>query len=764
MSVTHCVPIGAFFAVSSLLTFRLALIGMMPAGDNTPVTQSVGHGSSTQSAPQPPPPAPMEMSAPTGTVPLEPMEMVHPDGMEASAQIFEEYEEFVLIRTTHYRQRYSRLFCDPAVLDQKVSAFMETLEMNFGPMSENFKIRLEKRRALMASRSGQHPQVTQQYSPVPPSNPPVIQVPPVVTHDVSADTVAAQAQLPKMAAPPPPAPMVKVFPGTQTVRPPPPPAPMAASPQAAELPNPFENLSGGCQWPTQPSMMFGPKGKGSSEVPKGKGKYFKGKEETPIVGKRPAPTLEDIDEEPKGKGKRLKGSAMVFTQSMKDALDLDKQFFAELEWDLRRRTHGIRTLAELADEHSKVSEHLAFWSSTLAHPLDPRDEVRIEEEWIRCVIRQMYVLRKTCFMDPRWRRYADLCISHSGHLMDPESRIVLWHSGGKPQPTNRAVLEGVMATGRTHAAVGRPRTHLVDPDQVDPEHVASTETHWPPPHLRVPDEIVTFRRSRDLDRQQCYVCTGYGHSGNKCPYLTAVYICTDIGQSLLRRANVAVPPGIRESSQPFVLALRLVLSYRWPLRMACVIAKGLVEDDTLEEELEDYGDYVDKKRMAEELGYPRDWEWTSWDKLFKRLITQRASYGLAPPTPRRDTRQDYVPDVIDTQQSADTYRNPQASRTVSTTGATSTRDSDYADLPMQGTHQTSEDTHMETQEENLPVQQESPDTQMDIQDQQSETHQETHEEAQQQQLETQLATQTSSTMAHSEEVVMEHRLKWMNLD
>ena len=122
---------------------------------------------------------------------------------------------------------------------------METLEMNFGPMSDNFKIRLEKRRALMAAKSGQHPPVIQ--------SPPVQPVPPVVTHDVSAD-----AQAPKTTAPPPapvvtappPAPMVKVFPGTQTVRPPPPPVPMAAPPMATELPNPFENLTGGYQWPT----------------------------------------------------------------------------------------------------------------------------------------------------------------------------------------------------------------------------------------------------------------------------------------------------------------------------------------------------------------------------------------------------------------------------------------------------------------------------------------------------------------------------------
>ena len=113
--------------------------------------------------------------------------------------------------------------------------------MTFGPMSENFKIRVEKRRALMAAKSGQHPSVV--------PSPPVIPAPPVVTHDVSADTAAAQAHAPTVTAPPPapmvtvpPVPKVKVFPGTQTVCPPPPSVPMAAPPVAAELPNPWADL------------------------------------------------------------------------------------------------------------------------------------------------------------------------------------------------------------------------------------------------------------------------------------------------------------------------------------------------------------------------------------------------------------------------------------------------------------------------------------------------------------------------------------------
>ena len=298
---------------------------------------------------------------------------------------------------------------------------------------------------------------------------------------------------------------------------------------------------------------------------------------------------------------------------------------------------------------------------------------------------------------------------------------------------------------------------------------------WPPPHLRVPDDIVSFRRSKDLERQQCYVCTGYGHSGNKCPYLTAVYICTDIGQALLRRANVTVPPGIMEASQPFVLTLRQVLSYRWPLRLACVIAKAMLEDDTLDEELESFGDYEDKKRMAEELGNPRDWEWMPWDKLYKRLITQRASSGLPPPTPRRDTRKDIVPDIIITQRHTDIYRNPQASRMASSSGASSTQDNDFTDIPMQDTQLDTQAQSSTTQSE---TQQEPPSTQQATQEEaQPSTQQETQVEEQPQQQEmqveaqppqpgTQLATQVESTIAYSANVPAETpvRHQWNYLD
>ena len=116
--------------------------------------------------------------------------------------------------------------------------------------------------------------------------------------------------------------------------------------------------------------MFGLQGKGYGDVPKGKGKYSKGKDEEPFRGKRPAPTLDD-EEEPKGGGKRAKGTHMVFTQSMKNALDLDKAFFLDVDRNLSRRTRGFRTIEELADEHGKVDEKYSFWASTLTRPLTP---------------------------------------------------------------------------------------------------------------------------------------------------------------------------------------------------------------------------------------------------------------------------------------------------------------------------------------------------------------------------------------------------------
>ena len=183
-----------------------------------------------------------------------------------------------------------------------------------------------------------------------------------------------------------------------------------------------------------------------------------------------------------------------------------------------------------------------------------------------------------------------------------------------------------------------------------------------------------------------------------------------------------------------------------------------MQDELLEEELEIYGDYLDKERMAKELNYPRDWEWTSWDKLFTQLVSHRASMGLRPPTPRKDTRKDLVPGVLQTQslKSDSMYRNPKASATVSRTGAGSTHDHDFTDLPIQqdapDTQQSVQqsDTQQDTQQSvpQYDTQQSAPQTEPPP------TQQETHVEAQQQ-PETQLATQLESTVAYSTDATVE---------
>ena len=196
-----------------------------------------------------------------------------------------------------------------------------------------------------------------------------------------------------------------------------------------------------------------------------------------------------------------------------------------------------------------------------------------------------------------------------------------------------------------------------------------------------------------------------------------------------------------------------------------------MQDELLEEELELLGDYVDKERMARELKYPNDWEWTYWDKLFTQLVSHRASMGLRPPTPRRDTRKDIVPDVLQTQsaKSDAIYRNPKASATVSSTGAGSTHDHDFTDLPIQQdapeTQQSTQqsDTQQATQQSvqqsdtQQDTQQSVPqsDTQQSVpQTEPPSTQQETQVEAQQQ-PETQLATQLESTVAYSTDATVE---------
>jgi hypothetical protein len=64
------------------------------------------------------------------------------------------------------------------------------------------------------------------------------------------------------------------------------------------------------------------------------------------------------------------------------------------------------------------------------------DETRIRDEWTECILRQLLMLRSGIFRDDKWHKWTnDLLISHTGHMLHPVSRIVVWVHHGPKRPS-----------------------------------------------------------------------------------------------------------------------------------------------------------------------------------------------------------------------------------------------------------------------------------------------------------------------------------------
>ena len=179
------------------------------------------------------------------------------------------------------------------------------------------------------------------------------------------------------------------------------------------------------------------------------------------------------------------------------------------------------------------------------------DEERIEDESVECVLRQMLFLRLGFFRDAPWRRFeAGLMLTHSGHLMNPDTQVVIWGRPGRPKPSCPCELEGIRNTGRTHNALSRhapPEENQEEEGEEAQRRPRDRGCTWPPMSLRVPD--VLYRRQHLVPRNQCYICEGIGHHGYRCPWLWCWFYVTPEGINMLARQGLEVPDEAKEATK-----------------------------------------------------------------------------------------------------------------------------------------------------------------------------------------------------------------------
>jgi len=368
-----------------------------------------------------------------------------------------------------------------------------------------------------------------------------------------------------------------------------------------------------------------------------KGKHFKGG----YSGKGPGPGLlqpKGKGDGPKGdvKGGGLKGKGdepkgkggFRITNSMQAALRENEEFLETVGHYLRTHAGQFGVPAntrELVDSRLVSDlEHLVdFWINTrYAHRARcGKDELAaikeiIVEEWHQCILRQLLFSFHGIFADSYWDNFRrNLMISHSGHLLDPETRFAIWHRGGSPQPSCAYVDADLAQFGTTHDAISRPRTRDADRD---PDHVPRTVQHWLPRNLRIPPVILRHRNDSDLQKNQCYCCKVIGHTAENCPILLAVYLVTDAGQNACRTIRWHVPQEIAELPvvQLCCTTLALVLKFRYPLDEACVLVQDLNDGNVPSTYLDDQGDYIDRQTLLQALGQPRSSQMYTFARLW----------------------------------------------------------------------------------------------------------------------------------------------------
>ena len=88
----------------------------------------------------------------------------------------------------------------------------------------------------------------------------------------------------------------------------------------------------------------------------------------------------------------------------------------------------------------------------------------------------------------------------------------------------------------------------------------------------------------------------------------------------MHRQGYEVPELSQKATKAHAKALLDVLNFHWPLVKAMSLARQVHTEENPDNFLEDLGDYVDKERMAIALGYPRNWEMTLWNTIYRRYL------------------------------------------------------------------------------------------------------------------------------------------------
>jgi hypothetical protein len=325
------------------------------------------------------------------------------------------------------------------------------------------------------------------------------------------------------------------------------------------------------------------------------------------------------DEEPKGKGKRAKGEQVL------DGLAINTIDYNRTMMDHVKKYLGNKELLDFEDYAKQQcpdwQEVWDTWHALYKEPMTADDEDRVKEEWLQCIFRQLYVLRQGIFRAPEFRTYDDkLIISKSGHFLHPEGLWILWHRGGSPKPSCPMRIPEFERRGLGRAAAQRPRGHMADTPEEPRRRYRDPNQIWPPMRMRIPQALWVKRGT--VARNQCYVCEGLHHHGHMCKILWAWYRC-DEGEFILSRQGIELPEEIIRVTATIWQYIEPGVELNYPVDFICTTVRRILEEEEEKDFFRLRGDYLYNEELAEQLGWPRDWERIGTQGLEAQLEEQR---------------------------------------------------------------------------------------------------------------------------------------------
>ena len=116
------------------------------------------------------------------------------------------------------------------------------------------------------------------------------------------------------------------------------------------------------------------------------------------------------------------------------------------------------------------------------------------------------------------------------------------------------------------------------------------------------------------------MCEESGHHGRKCTYLWGYYGWTTSGQKHLEEQEYTIPDEAKEVSETQGKTLEKILQKNWPIDKAILFASKILRGQCTQEDIETFGDYPDKRRMALAIGNPNGWEYLPWTTVYNRFL------------------------------------------------------------------------------------------------------------------------------------------------